>query len=141
MSDEYMDTTKASEILSKVIAESNIGYGENRDGVLTPEQTVEFIRDTDWEDKVYVYREFKPTRDTIEYTVYFRAPVDGVSKKFRCDWEFDMRDLDALGQSGEITPHIVFSLKSACRIRRREQTYVYRQTGVAPAVQPHTDYS
>ena len=135
MSDEYLDTTKASDILSKVIAESDIGYGKNRDGKLTPEQEADFIKDTNWTDVGAIYREFKPTRDVIEYTVYFRAPVDGESKKFRCDWEVDMTDLDALGEEKEFTPYIAFALKQACRMTQRWQTIRYRKTGVDPARQ------
>ena len=135
MSDEYMDAEKARDVLGRVVEESNIGYGENRDGLLDPEQTEMFIKDTDWENGVTVYREFKPTRDVIEYTVFFRAPVDGVSRTFRCDWEVDMRDLGDLANVDGMTPFIVFALKAACRMTQREQAYLYRKSGVLPAVQ------
>jgi len=127
------------DILKAVIAASDLGYGKNRDGKLTSEQEDDFLRNTNWTEVGAVYREFKPTRDTIEYTVYFRAPVDGVSKKFRCDWEVYLPDLDDLGLEGTaLEEALVFALKQACRVTQREQTYVYRQTGVAPAVQPRT---
>lgn len=130
-----MEEVVSDDVLSRVIEESNIGYGENRDGLLDPEQTEAFIKDTNWENRVTVYREFKPTRDVIEYTVFFRAPVDGVSRKFRCDWEVDTRDLGDLANVDAMTPFIVFALKSACRMTQYEQTYVYRQTGTLPAQQ------
>lgn len=78
-------------------------------GELNPEQVAFFTKNTDFEKRVFVYREYKPLRDSVEYTVYFRAPSkhptnDAGTRKYRLDVEIYSQEIDefrALGLEGQ----------------------------------------
>jgi len=111
---------------------------DSRDGVLDSKSDIVkfFTRNTNWEDQITIYREWKPTKDTIEYTLYFRAPLDGVSVKFRVDFDVYQPDLEDLGLEGvALEEALAFALKQAARATQVRQTDVYRKTGVLPARQ------
>jgi hypothetical protein len=86
-------------LLDEVIAATKNGQQELRDyrkaGLLKPQQQSAFCKGLDVvEGSVHVYREYKPLRDEIEYTIFFRRGSDGL--KYRIDFEIDHSDHELL---------------------------------------------
>ena len=75
--------------LDEVVAATKNGHQELRAyqkaGLLNEQQQKVFCKGLDIvEGSVHIYREFKPSRNEIEYTLYFRRGSDGL--KYRSDF-------------------------------------------------------
>jgi hypothetical protein len=102
-------------------------------GELTKEQANDLRVNTDWGPRIFVYREFKPLRDTIEYTVYFRAPsphssTEDGTRRYRADLTVDARDIETL-DSEEADEKVAFALKCAMREAQRWTEWDLRNGG------------
>lgn len=83
---------------------------------LTPEEMAMFRKDTNWTEGPRIFMEFRPTKDMIEFTLYYRSE----KMMYRCDYELCATDWVAveefLGADAAYNALLFLVLKNQARL-------------------------